>query len=441
MLEPGPAGRREDRQGRHASRSPCRSARSAIAVPDLVGLELAAAKGELEQHQPQDQGGHRRSTATRCPRAWSSPPTRRRARAQAAATPSPWWSARAGPRSASPTWSARTSTTPAPQLQRLGLTAVEQYKDSDQPADTVIGQTPKAGTGAEKDAEIKLEVSKGPPLITVPDLTNQPCQQAQRHAAGDEPAGRASSFNPNGLVRSQNPGAEHPGAAADRGRRCSASETARIGSHTKTSGGLAKAALPYADAAGSEAAAGLRLQLARLGAAARRPEAGHAVPGRLRRARPARVHPRVAAGQPRLADRADGRALGRRRWRTRCERGRAIGATAVVFHAGSSVDADARRQGVAPAARGAAAAARRRGRARACPGCWSSRAPAAAAAWRRRSQDLGPYLDAVGEPPVAGRLLRHLPRLGGRPRPGHPRRHDRDPGRAGRHGRPGTACS
>ena len=41
------------------------------------------------------------------------------------------------------------------KLQQLGLSAVEHYKESDQPRDTVIGQSPKAGTGAEKDDEIR----------------------------------------------------------------------------------------------------------------------------------------------------------------------------------------------------------------------------------------------------------------------------------------------
>ena len=47
-------------------------------------------------------------------------------------------------------------------------------------------------------------------------------------------------------------------------------------------------------------------------------------------------------------------------------------------------------------------------------------------------EDLGPYLAALDEPPDGRRLLRHLPRLGGRPRPGDARRDDGDAGRAGR---------
>jgi beta-lactam-binding protein with PASTA domain len=66
------------------------------------------------------------------------------------------------------------------QLQQLGLDAVEDYQDSDQPADTVLSQTPKAGTGLANGDDVKLEVSKGPALVTVPPLVNQDCGQAQQ---------------------------------------------------------------------------------------------------------------------------------------------------------------------------------------------------------------------------------------------------------------------
>ena len=84
-----------------------------------------------------------------------------------------------------------------------------QDKDSDQAADTVIGQSPKAGAGAEKDDEIKLDVSKGPAQVNVPDLTNQPCQQAAQTLQGMNPTPRIN-FNPNGLVRQQNPAPNTP---------------------------------------------------------------------------------------------------------------------------------------------------------------------------------------------------------------------------------------
>jgi serine/threonine-protein kinase len=96
------------------------------------------------------------------------------------------------------------------QLQSLGLTAVERYKDSDQPLDQVIAQTPKAGSGASNDAEITLDVSKGPPQVTVPDLTNQQCQQAQQTLQQLGLQVQIAGFNPNGSVRGQNPPGNTP---------------------------------------------------------------------------------------------------------------------------------------------------------------------------------------------------------------------------------------
>ena len=91
------------------------------------------------------------------------------------------------------------------RLQQLKLTPVETYKDSDQPADTVIGQSPKAGTGAEPNDEIKLDVSKGPALVTVPRVVDLPCDQAQQQL--QQLNLRVSTFPlPTGTVRGQNPG-------------------------------------------------------------------------------------------------------------------------------------------------------------------------------------------------------------------------------------------
>jgi serine/threonine-protein kinase len=90
-------------------------------------------------------------------------------------------------------------------LQQLGLAAVESYKDNDAPADTVIGQSPKAGSGVEKDAEVKLDVSKGPPLVTVPRVVDLPCPQAQQQLQALNLRVRVD-FNPNGIARAQQPG-------------------------------------------------------------------------------------------------------------------------------------------------------------------------------------------------------------------------------------------
>lgn len=111
----------------------------------------------------------------------------------------------------------------------------------------------------------------------------------------------------------------------------------RIGSHTKTSGGLAKAALPYVDAAGSET---LQVYVSN--------SRGWALPagdpkqdtlfrdGIGERGIPAYIHASL------LVNLGSPTALTVERSLATLEhallRGKAIGATAVVYHAGSSVD-------------------------------------------------------------------------------------------------------
>ena len=89
-------------------------------------------------------------------------------------------------------------------LNAKGLKAVEESVESDQPRDTVISQTPKAGTGVEKNTDVKLQVSVGPPLVTMPDLNNQPCPQAQATLQGMGLQVQVS-LDPNATVRGQNP--------------------------------------------------------------------------------------------------------------------------------------------------------------------------------------------------------------------------------------------
>ncbi|GAB1645967.1 Stk1 family PASTA domain-containing Ser/Thr kinase [Krasilnikovia sp. MM14-A1259] len=94
-------------------------------------------------------------------------------------------------------------------LQGAGLTVVEEYKDSDQPTDVVIGQSLKPGTGAQKDDEIKLDVSKGPGLVTVPRVIDLPCQQAQQQLQALNLQVQMD-VNPNATVRVQIPGENTP---------------------------------------------------------------------------------------------------------------------------------------------------------------------------------------------------------------------------------------
>ncbi|MFD2763239.1 Stk1 family PASTA domain-containing Ser/Thr kinase [Micromonospora eburnea] len=94
-------------------------------------------------------------------------------------------------------------------LAQLGLTPVESYKDSDKPRDEILGQSPADGTGVEKGAQVKLEVSKGPPQVPVPRVIDMPCQEAKQVLESQGfPAN--IQFNPNGVVRFQNPGENTP---------------------------------------------------------------------------------------------------------------------------------------------------------------------------------------------------------------------------------------
>ncbi|TDC31939.1 Stk1 family PASTA domain-containing Ser/Thr kinase [Micromonospora sp. 15K316] len=90
-------------------------------------------------------------------------------------------------------------------LSRLGLVAVENYKDSEKPKDEILGQSPADGTGVERGAEVKLDVSKGPSLVVVPRVMDLPCQQAKQ-VLESQGFPVTVQFNPNAVVRFQNPG-------------------------------------------------------------------------------------------------------------------------------------------------------------------------------------------------------------------------------------------
>jgi eukaryotic-like serine/threonine-protein kinase len=64
------------------------------------------------------------------------------------------------------------------QLQGLGLEPVVEQVDSNEPAGQVINQDPAAGGGAEPGDQVRLEVSRGPPVTPVPNVLGQPCAQA-----------------------------------------------------------------------------------------------------------------------------------------------------------------------------------------------------------------------------------------------------------------------
>ncbi|RGC67982.1 Serine/threonine-protein kinase PK-1 [Micromonospora sp. MW-13] len=90
-------------------------------------------------------------------------------------------------------------------LTQLGLVPVETYKDSPKPKDEVLGQSPADGAGVEKGAQVKLDVSKGPAPVVVPRVVDLPCPQAKQQLESQGFPVNVQ-FNPNGIVRFQNPG-------------------------------------------------------------------------------------------------------------------------------------------------------------------------------------------------------------------------------------------
>ncbi|MBM2615217.1 PASTA domain-containing protein [Actinoplanes sp. LDG1-06] len=174
-----------------------------FAVPDLAGLELAAARGELEQlNLKLKEGAGQYSDTVPEGAVIASDPKTGTALKRGSTVTVVLSQGRAPIRV--PDLSGKNINDARNELAQLGLTAVERYKDSDQPKDTVIGQTPKANTGATKDDEVTLDVSKGPPFVVVPDVNNQPCQQAKATLEGLGLRVRVD-FNGNAFVRGQQP--------------------------------------------------------------------------------------------------------------------------------------------------------------------------------------------------------------------------------------------
>jgi serine/threonine-protein kinase len=180
-----------------------------FAVPDLVGLELAAAKGQLAEFNLKIKEGAKKYSDTVPEGAVLSTDPEQGTELKRGDTVTVEVSKGRAP-IAVPNLVGKDVNTARQELQQLGLSAVERYKDSDQPANTVIAQTPKAGSGVAREDEVTLDVSKGPPQITLPDLNNQPCPQAQAQLEGMGLRVRLDGINQNGFVRGQNPGPNTP---------------------------------------------------------------------------------------------------------------------------------------------------------------------------------------------------------------------------------------
>jgi deoxyribonuclease IV len=174
----------------------------------------------------------------------------------------------------------------------------------------------------------------------------------------------------------------------------------RIGSHTKTSGGLAKAALPYVDAAGSET---LQVYVSN--------SRGWALPpgdpkqdvlfrdGIGERGLPAYVHASLLVNVGSPTELTVERSIAT--LAHSLERGRDIGATAVVYHAGSAVDAEHEvkamhqlHEALMPLLDDAAA--------RGLPKLLVEPSAGGGRSLASKVQDLGPYLTATEQHPWLG---------------------------------------
>ncbi|MFI5933327.1 deoxyribonuclease IV [Actinoplanes sp. NPDC051494] len=176
--------------------------------------------------------------------------------------------------------------------------------------------------------------------------------------------------------------------------------TRRIGSHTKTSGGLARAALPYADAAGSEA---VQVYVAN--------SRGWALPpgdprqdtlfrdGCGERALPAYIHASLLVNLGSPTELTVERSVDTLTHALR--RGQAIGATAVVYHAGSSVD-PAHDDKALHQLREALLPLLDRAAAQGLPKLLVEPSAGGGRSLASKVEDLGPYLEAVENHPWLG---------------------------------------
>jgi serine/threonine-protein kinase len=96
------------------------------------------------------------------------------------------------------------------ELQAGGFQVSTRYVDDNQPANTVIGQTPGSGSSAGKGSVVSLTVSKGPKTTAVPDVSSYDLGSAQQtlQSAGFRSAVTyqdVTDANSDGIVLEQTP--------------------------------------------------------------------------------------------------------------------------------------------------------------------------------------------------------------------------------------------
>ena len=286
--------------------------------------------------------------------------------------------------------------------------------DQSQPKDKVLDQNPPGGQGIASAAGVKvtLTVASGPPGTPMPGVLGQACPAAVQALQGagipvdvaGDPSAKQIGHGPAAVAE---PGRERAARrstprspAAFRNRMRPPVQSRPLGAHAPAAGGLAKAALPHVDGA---AAAAVQVFVSNPRGWALTdgdPAQDEAFLAGLRASgrSPRTCTPRcwsTSARRPRPRWNARPRP-----WPTRCARAPAIGARAVVFHAGSAVDD------------GYAATALRQVRRGRCCRC-STRSdlgprllvePSAGGGrcLAARVEDLGPYLEAVDWHPWLG---------------------------------------
>jgi len=95
-------------------------------------------------------------------------------------------------------------------LHKLGFVVNPSYIDNNAPANQVVKQDPAPGTSKPKGSTINIDVSKGPPQVTVPDVTGESSDQATQDLANagfKVKSQRVDVTDPSqdGIVQSQNP--------------------------------------------------------------------------------------------------------------------------------------------------------------------------------------------------------------------------------------------
>ena len=178
------------------------------AVPDLAGVELAAAKAQLEAEKLVYKKGEERYSDVVAKGSVISVDPKEGTELKAGDTVTVVLSKGRAPITV-PRFIDLNINDARNQAQQLGLSVAEVYKDSDKPAGTIIAQSLKEGSSAEKNAEVKLDVSKGPPQLIMPRVIDVPCQQAKGQLEGMGLRVRVD-FNQDATVRSQQPGENTP---------------------------------------------------------------------------------------------------------------------------------------------------------------------------------------------------------------------------------------